>query len=175
MPGRGVAWRRAAGPAVFVLCLVPLAVLLARGAAGGLGANPIEALTRGLGDWALRLLVLTLALTPVRRLTGWTALARFRRMLGLFAFFYAALHVTSYVALDQFFDWRAIGLDIVKRRYMTVGMVAFALLLPLALTSTGAMIRRLGAARWKRLHRLVYVAGAAAVLHYPRNGSWTGF
>jgi len=153
-------------PGVFALCLVPLATILWGWSDGSLGANPIEATTRALGDWALRLLLVTLAVTPVRRLTGWAGVMRLRRMLGLFAFFYAVLHVTSYVALDQFFAWGAIWADIVKRRYITAGMAALLLLIPLAVTSTSGWIKRLGAPAWQRLHRLVYPAAALAVLHY---------
>jgi sulfoxide reductase heme-binding subunit YedZ len=151
--------------ALFLLCLVPLAVLAARAGLGQLGANPIEAINRALGDWALRFLLISLAVTPLRQL-GWRGAARLRRMLGLYAFFYAAAHVTSYVVLDNFFDWPAIAADILKRRYITVGMLALMLLLPLAATSTDAMIRRLGGRRWRRLHRLVYAAAMLAVLHY---------
>nr|WP_241911815.1 protein-methionine-sulfoxide reductase heme-binding subunit MsrQ [Telmatospirillum siberiense] len=139
---------------------------MAAGIAGDLGANPIEAVIRSLGDWALRLLVVALAVTPARRLTGWAGLASYRRMIGLWAFAYAALHFAAYVVLDQFFDWAAIGREIVKHKFITAGMLAFALLLPLAATSTSAMIRRLGGRRWQRLHRLVYVAGPLAAIHY---------
>ncbi|RCX33199.1 sulfoxide reductase heme-binding subunit YedZ [Thioalbus denitrificans] len=153
-------------PAVFALCLLPLALLAWRAVSGGLGANPIEAFIRHNGDWALRLLLLTLAVTPLRRLTGWTWPLRVRRMIGLFAFFYATLHLLGYVGLDQFFDWPAIGADILKRPYITIGMSAFALLVPLAATSTDAMLRRLGGRRWQRLHRLAYLAAGAGVLHF---------
>lgn len=153
-------------PLLFALCLLPLAGLASGWLHGSLGANPIEATTRTLGDWALRLLLCTLAVSPVRQLTGWNAFMRVRRMLGLFAFFYAALHVASYVVLDQFFAWSAILADIVKRRYITVGMAAFLLLVPLAITSTKGWVKRLGAATWRNLHRLVYPAAALSVLHY---------
>lgn len=153
-------------PAVFTLCLLPLAALVWGWIDGSLGANPIEATTRALGDWALQLLLVTLAVTPVRQLTGWAGVMRLRRMLGLFAFGYAVLHVASYVVLDQFFAWGAIWADIVKRRYITAGLAAFLLLLPLAVTSTAGWIKRLGAAAWHRLHRLVYPAAALAVLHH---------
>lgn len=154
-------WKRA----LFVLCLVPLAVLAGQAARDGLGANPIEAINRTLGDWALRFLLIGLAVTPLRQL-GWSGLARMRRMLGLYAFFYVVLHVTSYVALDNFFDWAGIYADLAKRRYITIGMLTLVLLLPLAVTSTDAMIRRLGGRRWRRLHRLVYAAAVLAVLHF---------
>jgi sulfoxide reductase heme-binding subunit YedZ len=153
-------------PALFALCLAPLAWLGWQWWAGGLGANPIEATTRFLGDWALRLLLVALAVTPARELSGWPRLASYRRMLGLFAFFYATLHVGSYVVLDQFFAWAEIAADIAKRTHISVGFTAFAVLAALAATSPAAVIKRLGAARWKRLHRLVYAAGALACLHY---------
>lgn len=151
---------------LFVTCLLPLATLIYTWLTDGLGANPIEALTRGLGDWALRLLLITLAVTPLRRLSGLSWLTRLRRMLGLYTFFYALLHVSSYVVLDQFFDWAAIFNDIVKRPFITVGFSAFLLLIPLAATSTNAMIKRLGGRRWQSLHRVVYAIGMLAVLHY---------
>lgn len=160
---RRMRWLKAG---LFAACLLPLAHLAYALATDDLGANPIEALTRGLGDWALRCLLLTLAVTPLRRLTGMNWLIQMRRMLGLFAFFYAALHFTSYVWLDQFFDWSAIAKDIVKRPFITVGFAAFVLLLPLAATSTNAMIRRLGGRRWRRLHSSVYAIAVFGVLHY---------
>lgn len=152
-------------PLVFILASGPLAWLVYAALAGHLGANPIEAITRSLGDWALRFLLLTLALTPLRRLSGWRWPLRFRRMLGLYAFFYAALHLTSYIVLDQFFYWPGIWEDIIKRPYITVGMVSFLLLIPLAVTSTNGMMRRLGK-NWQRLHRLVYLIAIGAVLHF---------
>ena len=152
--------------ALFVLCLGPLASLVSGLLADSLGANPIEALTRGLGDWTLRLLLITLAVTPLRRLTGLNWLLRLRRMLGLFTFFYATLHFLSYVWLDQFFDWAAIWKDIVKRPFITVGFTAFLLLIPLAATSSNAMIKRLGGRLWQALHRTVYAIAVFAVLHY---------
>ena len=151
---------------LFVLCLGPLASLVYGLISDSLGANPIEALTRGLGDWTLRLLLITLAVTPLRRLSGLNWLLRLRRMLGLFTFFYAALHLTSYVWLDQFFDWAAIWKDIVKRPFITVGFTAFLLLIPLAATSNNAMIKRLGGRLWQALHRTVYAIAVFAVLHY---------
>ncbi len=160
------AFDRFAKPAVFVVCLLPLAWLAFRAVSGGLGANPIEAIIRFLGDWALRFLLIALSVTPLRIITRWNAVARFRRMLGLFAFTYALLHVLAYVGLDQLFDFAAIGKDIVKRAYITIGMAALVMLLPLAITSTDAMVRRLGGPAWRRLHRLAYVAGVAAVVHY---------
>lgn len=158
--------RRWDKPLVFAFCLLPLAWLGALTATDGLGANPIEAINRFLGDWALRFLLLTLAITPLCKLGRWPSLMRYRRMLGLFCFFYASLHLSSYLVLDQFFDWAAIAKDIVKRRYILIGTIVFALLLPLAVTSTDRMVRRLGAPSWKKLHRLVYPAAILAVLHF---------
>lgn len=153
-------------PTVFAAALLPLAWLVWRGVTGDLGANPIEATTRFLGDWALNMLLVALTVTPVRRLTGWAGVMRLRRMLGLFAFFYAVLHVMSYVGLDQFFAWGEIWADVVKRRYITAGMVAFVILAVLAATSPKAAVRALGGRVWRRLHRLVYLAAPLAVLHY---------
>lgn len=151
---------------MFVLALVP-AIWVASGLAlGTLGAEPIEKAQQETGVWALRFLVLTLAITPLRRLTGWNELVQYRRMLGLFAFFYAALHLTNYLALDQFFHLPVIVEDILKRPWITIGMVSFLLLVPLAATSTKGWIRRLGGRRWQRLHRLVYLAAAGGALHF---------
>jgi len=158
--------RRWLKPVVFTLCLVPLILLIVRGFTGGLGANPIEFTIRYLGDWALRFLLIALAVTPVRLLTGWNIVARLRRMLGLFAFFYVCLHMLAYIGLDQFFDFAAIWKDIIKRIYITIGMAAFVMLLALAVTSTDGMARRLGGKAWRRLHKLVYPAAVAAVIHY---------
>lgn len=152
--------------ALFLLCLVPLAAYIHGAATDNLGANPIEAVTRGLGEWTLRFLLLTLAVTPLRRLSGLAWLLRFRRMLGLYTFFYACLHVLSYVWLDQFFDWGEILRDIVKRPFITVGFASFLLLIPLAVTSSNAMIRRLGGRLWQRLHRAVYAIALFGVLHF---------
>lgn len=152
-------------PAVFVLCLVPLILLATEALVGGLGANPIETITHTTGDWTLRLLLVTLAVTPLRRLSGWSWPLRLRRMLGLFTFFYALLHLLTYVWFDKFFMWSEMAHDIAKRPFITVGMAAFVLLVPLAATSTNAMMRRLGR-RWKTLHRAVYAIGILGVLHY---------
>ena len=151
---------------LFVLCLAPLAYYGWGVYADSLGANPIEALTRGLGTWALNFLLITLSVTPLRRYTGWNWLAPLRRMLGLFVFFYALLHLSTYLWLDQFFDWHAIGKDILKRPFITVGMICFTLLVPLAATSNRLAIRQLGGRRWQELHRTVYAIGLLAVLHY---------
>lgn len=151
--------------AIWVLCLLPAASLVWRGLHRDLTANPIEFITLRTGFWAITLLMVTLAITPVRRLTRLNQLVRFRRLIGLFAFFYATLHFLTYVTLDRFFDFRDIGDDILKRPYITVGFAAFLLLVPLAVTSTRGWIRRLGR-NWLRLHRLVYVAAALAILHF---------
>ncbi len=149
---------------LFVLCLLPLAASLWQ-ALSGQAVNPVETLTRDSGSWALNLLLAGLAITPLRRLgaPGW--LLRLRRMLGLYAFFYASVHLLIYLWLDQLFDWAAIVQDIIKRPFITVGMAAFALLLPLAITSTDGWLRRLKR-RWGQLHRLVYPLALLAVLHY---------
>jgi len=151
---------------VFTACLVPAARLAWLGWRGELGANPIEAVTRSTGWWTLALLAATLTVTPLRRLLGAPWLLRLRRMLGLFAFGYASLHFTTYLWLDQFFDLAEIARDVVKRPFITVGFAAFVLLLPLAATSTNAMVRRLGARRWQRLHRAVYLISVLGVLHF---------
>ena len=153
-------------PLLFALCLSPLAWFAWAAWVGGLGANPVEAANRFTGDWALRFIVIALTVSPLCQLSGWGAPMRFRRMLGLFAFAYSFLHTANYIALDQFFDWHEIWADVFTRRYITVGWVAFLLLFPLAATSTNAMVRRLGAARWKQLHRLVYLIAIGSVIHY---------
>lgn len=152
-------------PLLWLLCLLPLAAWFWRGSAGTLGANPAETLLRGTGEWTLRLLCLTLAVTPLRRWSGLTALARWRRSLGLFAFFYAVLHFLAYAWLDMGFDAAAIGRDLGKRPFALVGFVAFVALVPLAATSFDRAIRALGAARWQRLHRLVYAIVVLGWLH----------
>ncbi|MCU0834275.1 MAG: sulfoxide reductase heme-binding subunit YedZ [Chromatiaceae bacterium] len=159
---RVLAWARLT---LFLLCLLPLAALVGVGITGAIGPNPVEVATHTTGEWGLRLLLVTLAVTPLRRLTGWAWLLRFRRMLGLFAFFYLSLHLATYLALDQFFDWAAIAEDVRKRPYITAGFTAFVLLVPLAATSTRGMVRRLGR-RWQNLHRLIYPAAALGVLHF---------
>lgn len=151
---------------LFAACLLPLARLVLGALTDGLGVNPIEFVTRSLGSWTLNFLLITLSVTPLRRLSGWNWLLRLRRMLGLYAFFYGALHLTTYLWLDQFFDLMAIAKDIVKRPFVTVGFAAFVLMLPLAATSTKAMIRRLGGRRWQALHRSVYVVAILGVTHY---------
>lgn len=158
--------RRPVKPTLFVLASAPFALLVFGALAGTLGANPAETLIRRSGDWTLRLLCLTLALTPLRRLTGWQALARWRRMLGLFTFFYAACHFLAYAWLDKGFDAAAIARDIGKRPFILVGATALALLLPLAATSFDRAIKALGAARWRALHRAVYAIAPLALLHF---------
>jgi methionine sulfoxide reductase heme-binding subunit len=157
---------RVVKPAVFLLALVPALALVQAAWFGGFSPNPIEDITHATGRWALRFLLLTLAVTPLRRITRTNELIRLRRMLGLFAFFYAALHFFTYVALDQFFALDLIVEDVVKRPYITVGFLGFVLMIPLAITSTAGWIRRLGGRRWQWLHRLVYVSAAAGVVHY---------
>jgi sulfoxide reductase heme-binding subunit YedZ len=152
-------------PLLFMTCLLPAGLLGWQAYTDALGANPIEAITRGTGDWTLRFLLITLLMTPLKRLFGWYWPIRVRRMLGLFAFSYAVLHLSSYLWLDQFFDWHEIWLDILDRPFITVGMLAFVLLVPLAVTSNRFSIRKL-ARNWKRLHRLAYIIPVLGVLHF---------
>ena len=149
----------------FLLCLIPLARLGWLGLNDGLGANPIEFITRSTGTWTLVFLMITLTVTPLRRITGWNGLIRFRRMLGLFSFFYVCLHFATYIWLDQFFDWSEIVKDVIKRPFITIGFACFLLLIPLAVTSTNAMQRRLKR-RWQLLHRLIYLIAIGGVVHY---------
>ena len=153
-------------PPVFGLCLAPLAQLTWTALHNGLGANPVEAITHSTGTWALVLLCVTLSVTPLRRLLHQNWLIKFRRMFGLFAFFYGCLHVATYVWLDKSFDFSEMIKDIYKRPFITAGFTAFLLMVPLAITSTTGMIRRLGGKRWQRLHRLVYVSAIAGAIHY---------
>ncbi len=153
-------------PALFIAALVPVAYMIWAAVTGNLTANPIQELEHETGLWTLRFLCLTLAVTPLRRVTGWNSLIRFRRMLGLYAFFYGTLHFLSYVVLDQFFAFQTMLVDVTKRPYITVGFTGFVLMIPLAVTSTAGMIRRLGGRRWNLLHRLVYVSAIAGVVHY---------
>ena len=157
------AWVKAG---VFLAALVPLGAIVAAAASGELGANPVEALLHHFGEWSLRLMLATLAITPLRRLTGWSQAVRLRRMLGLFAFFYAALHLATYVVLDRSLLVEEVLEDLTERPYIMVGFAAFVLLVPLAATSTNAMVRRLGGRRWRLLHRLAYFAAAAGVVHF---------
>lgn len=153
-------------PAVFVLSLVPLAMLIWWAFNDGLGANPVEFITRHTGSWGLRFLIITLCVTPLRKLSGWNSLVRIRRMLGLFAFFYLSLHFLTYLVLDAEFSLAYIVEDVVKRLYITAGFTGFCLLIPLAATSTNGMVRRLGGKRWQQLHKLVYPAVLAGCLHF---------
>lgn len=165
--GRRTAIRRWIKPAVFIACCVPILKIGYEAFLGpGLGANPIEAVLNRLGWWTLFLLLATLACTPFKILLGWTWPNRLRRMLGLFAFAYAALHFLVYVGVDQFFDWEAIAEDVTKRKFIMVGFAALLLLVPLAVTSTSRSVRKLGFARWKRLHRLLYVIAMLGVVHF---------
>ena len=150
----------------FVVCLGPLANLGWKAYQHNLGANPIEVITHSTGDWTLRFLLITLSVTPLRRLTKQPWLIRFRRMFGLFAFFYVSLHFLTYIWLDKFFGVHEILADVVKRKFITVGFAGFVLLIPLAITSTAGWIRRLGGKRWQALHRLIYVSAIAGVIHY---------
>jgi sulfoxide reductase heme-binding subunit YedZ len=152
--------------ALWAICLAPLALLLYRAATHDLSANPISFVTNWLGDWTLRLLLASLAMTPLRIVFGLSWPIALRRLLGLFAFTYAWLHFSVWLVLDHFFDWREMGTDIAKRPYVTVGMTALLLMMPLAATSTAAAIRKLGGRNWQRLHRLAYAIGVCGVLHY---------
>ncbi len=157
---------RAFRSVVFLLALTPFALLVKDGLTGGLGTNPIETLTHRTGWWALAFLMATLSVTPVRRIVAWGPLIKLRRTFGLFAFFYASLHFGVYIGIDQFFAFGYILEDIAERPYITVGFTALLLLIPLAVTSTKRMVKRLGGRRWNRLHKAVYVASALGVLHF---------
>jgi sulfoxide reductase heme-binding subunit YedZ len=160
---RVFAWTKAV---IFVLCLGPVARLVIGAPLDLLGVNPVELIRRSTGTWTLAFLLVTLSVTPLRRLAGWSWLVRLRRMFGLYAFFYAVLHLVSYVWLEQFFDVAAIVKDIIKRPFITIGFAAFAMMVPLAVTSTDRMVRRMGAKNWIALHRLVYVLAICGVVHY---------
>lgn len=151
---------------VFLACLLPAGLLAWDAFHDALGANPVETAIGRLGDWALNFLLITLAVTPVCRLTGWDGFASLRRMFGLYAFFYAGLHLAGYAWIDQYFDWAGIVRDIVERPFITTGFLAYLLLVPMVLTSNGVMMRRLGSRRWKTLHGAIYAAAAVAVVHY---------
>jgi sulfoxide reductase heme-binding subunit YedZ len=151
---------------LFAVCLIPLAWLARRAWNQDLTANPIEYITHFTGDWIIRFIVATLAITPLRKLLNRPGLIRYRRMIGLFAFFYAGLHFLTYLCVDKFFDFPAIAKDIAKRPYITVGFTGFVCLIPLAVTSTAGWIRRMGGKQWQRLHRLIYVTAVAGVIHY---------
>ncbi len=151
---------------LFAVCLLPAALLWRRFDLDALGANPIEAITRNTGDWTLRFLLITLTVTPLRKLTGWHWIVRLRRMLGLFAFAYGVTHFLTYLWLDQFFDWHAIAKDILKRPFITVGFAALVLMTPLAVTSNNFLIRKLGGRRWQALHRSVYAIAILGCVHF---------
>lgn len=151
---------------VFLACLVPLGLLTWKAFHGLLGANPIEVITHATGDWTMRFLLITLSITPLRKLLGIPSLIRFRRMLGLYAFFYGCLHFMTWLWLDKFFDWHEMEADVLKRKFITIGMLGFLLLIPLAVTSTAGWIRRLGGKNWQWLHRLIYISALAGVIHY---------
>ena len=151
---------------LFALALLPFLRLIAFAATDRLGANPVEFITRNTGDWTLYFLCLTLAVTPLRRLTNWNWLVKLRRMVGLYAFFYALLHFTTFFWFDHFFDLGEMWRDVIKRPFITVGFIAFVLLIPLAVTSTNAMVRRMGGKRWQWLHRLVYAVAVLGILHF---------
>ena len=151
---------------LFTAALLPLVRLVVFAVLDRLGANPVEFITRNTGDWTLYFLCLTLAITPLRRLTNWSWLVKLRRMLGLYAFFYALLHFTTFFWFDHFFDLDEMWRDVIKRPFITVGFIAFVLLIPLAVTSTNGMVRRLGGKRWQWLHRLVYLIAGLGILHY---------
>ena len=158
-------------PAVFLVCSVPIDWLLFDTFTGNLSANPLEDIRDRTGIWTLRFLIITLAVTPVRRLIGWSSLIRFRRMLGLFAFFYGFVHLATYVWLDQYFDFSAILKDMfLKRPFIITGFISFFVLIPLAVTSTRKWIARLGGSRWQLLHRLIYFSAALGILHYYWRG-----
>ncbi len=152
--------------AVFVSCLVPLGILVREGFTAGLGANPVEFIEHATGDWTLRFLAITLAITPFRKLLGLPLLIRYRRMVGLFAFFYGCLHFSTYLIFDQMLSLSEMWQDVMKRRYITLGFTGFMLLVPLAVTSTAGWIRRLGGRRWQRLHQAIYLTAVAGVIHY---------
>jgi sulfoxide reductase heme-binding subunit YedZ len=153
-------------PVFFLMCLAPATVLIWRGFHSSLGANPIETITHSTGDWTMRFLLVTLAITPLRKFTRIYSLISLRRMFGLFAFFYGTLHLMTWVWLDKFFDVHEMLKDIAKRKFITAGMTAFALMIPLAVTSTKWAIRKLGGKRWQALHRLIYFSAIAGIIHY---------
>jgi sulfoxide reductase heme-binding subunit YedZ len=151
---------------VFLICLIPAGLLIRGAFTGGLGSNPTQFLEHATGDWTLRFLAITLLITPLRKITGQPQLIRFRKMLGLFAFFYVFCHFCIYLGLDQVLDFHGVWADVLKRRYITVGFTGFVLLIPLAITSTAGWVRRLGFKRWQMLHRAVYLTAVAGVIHF---------
>ncbi len=151
---------------LFVVCLIPAALLVLRGFEGHLTANPVEYIEHNTGDWAIRFLLITLCVTPLRKIFNQPLLTRFRRMLGLFAFFYVVVHLMMYLTFDQMFNLRAIFADVAKRLYIMAGTAGLLMLIPLAVTSTAGMVRRMGPKNWQRLHRLIYFATLAGIIHY---------
>lgn len=158
--------KRILKPVVFLLSLLPFSLLLWKAYTGDLSANPIKDITEETGIWTLRFLMITLSITPLRKITGWARFARFRRMVGLFAFFYGFLHFTTYIYLDQFFAFDEIIKDVAKRPFITVGFTAFVLMIPLAVTSPNRVVKWIGGKRWTLIHRLVYIVATAGVIHY---------
>jgi sulfoxide reductase heme-binding subunit YedZ len=158
--------RRVVKPIVFLLCLLPLGLLVWNALNDQLSANPIDDITDETGTWTLRFIVMTLCVTPLRRITGWAPLQQLRRMFGLYAFLYGLLHFTTYVYLDQFFAWGEIAADIAKRPFILVGFTSFVLMIPLAATSTDRITRWVGGKRWNLLHRLIYLTAIGGVIHY---------
>ncbi|MBI5286143.1 MAG: sulfoxide reductase heme-binding subunit YedZ [Deltaproteobacteria bacterium] len=152
--------------AAFIALLLPLVWLVCQALTTGLGANPVEKVIHTTGDWALNILLITLSITPLKRIIRWKGLLNLRRMVGLYAFFYATLHLMSYIGLDQSFSWEAIMEDVIKHNRIWVGLTAYILLIPLAVTSTNRMVQRLGIRRWKALHNLIYLTTAGGVIHY---------
>jgi methionine sulfoxide reductase heme-binding subunit len=151
---------------LFVACLIPAALLVWRGFEGHLTANPVEFIEHSTGDWAIRFLLITLGITPLRKIFNQPLLTRFRRMLGLFAFFYTCVHLSMYLIFDQMFDLTGIWADVMKRPYITVGTAGLLMMIPLAVTSTAAMVRRMGPKRWQLLHRLIYFSTLAGIIHF---------
>ena len=158
--------KRLSKPIIFITCLIPLLILVMKGFMGRLSANPLDDITDTTGDWTLRFVVLTLAITPIRKLFHWNALVRYRRMIGLYAFFYGSLHFLTFVVFDHFFNIAEILSDVAKRPFITVGFTAFVIMIPLAITSTNRWVQRLGGKRWQRIHRLIYLTAIGGVIHY---------
>jgi sulfoxide reductase heme-binding subunit YedZ len=153
-------------PVIFVLCLIPAGLLVWKALAGNLSANPIKDITEETGIWTLRFVLLTLTITPLRKITGRAIISRFRRMLGLYAFFYGFLHFVTYIYLDQFFAWDEIVLDVAKRPFITVGFTAFVMMIPLALSSPNFVVKWMGGKKWRLLHKLIFLTASGGVIHY---------
>jgi sulfoxide reductase heme-binding subunit YedZ len=158
--------RHVVKPLVFLGCLIPLGLLIWNYSTDNLSANPLADITHETGTWTLRFLVLTLSITPIKRITGWNSVQQLRRMVGLFAFFYVCLHFATYIYLDKFFDWPEVFKDVTKRPFITVGFTAMLMLLVLAITSPDFMVRWVGGKRWKNIHKMVYLAASFGVVHY---------